>query len=379
MKRMTAHLASGESRYANAFTIQRQEILSADEVARVLSWAVTGVGWLLIALFVISVINAVLGLFTWTERLAERMYSLFIGTVSGIWTAIVDYIPDLLVIIVVIALMRLVLHVLKMVFDGIGTRRINIHGFYPEWAHTSYNLSRLLIYALTLVIIFPYLPGSSSPAFQGLSIFLGVLVSLGSTSAVANVVAGVVLTYTRAFRNGDRVKIDDTNGIVVERSMFVTRLETMKNEIVSIPNASVLGAHVVNYSAIAKSRGLILHTAVTIGYDVPWPKVHELMIAAAERTEGIEEEPAPFVLQTALGDFSVSYELNAATKSAHQMQRIYSALHANILDAFNEAGVEILSPVFEARRDGTTPAIAAVEPPPPDESPSGNDPKPVGG
>jgi len=261
------------------------------------------------------------------------------------------------VIIVVVLLARFVVHLLKLVFDGISARRISIPGFYPEWSRTSYNLVRVLVIALTLIIVFPYLPGSSSPAFQGVSIFLGVLLSLGSTSAVANVVAGIVITYTRAFRIGDRVKISNTEGDVIERSAFVTRIRTPKNVEVSIPNASVLSNHIINFSAQAKQAGLTLHTTVTIGYDVAWTKVHELLLQAAAATERIEKEPAPFVLQTALNDFYVEYELNATTREPGQKQRTYSDLHANILNAFTSAGIEILSPHYEARRDGSAPAL----------------------
>jgi len=199
---------------------------------------------------------------------------------------------------------------------------------------------------------FPYLPGSESPAFRGVSIFLGVLFSLGSTAAVANVVAGVILTYMRAFRIGDRVKISDTIGDVIEKTLLVTRVRTIKNEDITVPNAMVLGSHIINYSSSAKDRGLILHTTVTIGYDAPWRKVHELLIAAAHSTEHILKEPSPFILQTALDDFYVSYELNAYTNRPEIMAGIYSSLHQNIQDRFNESGVEIMSPHYAAFRDG---------------------------
>jgi len=182
---------------------------------------------------------------------------------------------------------------------------------------------------------------------------LGLLLSLGSTTAVANVVAGIVLTYTRAFSVGDRVTIDNTVGVVAERGMFVTRLENAKKEIISIPNSMTLTSHIINYSEQARGEGLILYTSVTIGYDVPWTKVHELLIGAALNTENIEAEPEPFVLQKSLDDYSVNYQLNATTKDAVGMPRTHSSLNANILDAFTNAGLEIMSPMFVATRDGT--------------------------
>jgi small-conductance mechanosensitive channel len=182
---------------------------------------------------------------------------------------------------------------------------------------------------------------------------------LGSTSAVANVVAGIVLTYMRAFKIGDRVTIDQTEGIVVERSLFVTRLRTRRNVEIAVPNSKVLSNPVVNYSAMARSKHLFIHTAVGIGYDVAWGRVHELLLAAARDTEGVADEPEPYVHQSELGDFAVVYELNVPINHPHKMAAITSALHANILDRFHDAGVEIMSPDYTALRRGNAPAIPA--------------------
>jgi small-conductance mechanosensitive channel len=210
-----------------------------------------------------------------------------------------------------------------------------------------------------MVVVFPYLPGGQSEAFKGVSIFLGVLLSLGSSSAVSNVLAGLVLTYMRPFHTGDRVKIADCAGDVLEKTLLVTRIRTIKNVEVVIPNAAILGTQILNYSALARSRGLILNTTVTIGYDAPWRTVHNLLIRAALRTEGVLTDPMPFVLETSLNDFHISYELNSYTDRANEMQDIYSRLHAAIQDSFNEAGVEIMSPTFYALRDGNSVTIPA--------------------
>jgi small-conductance mechanosensitive channel len=309
----------------------------------------------------ISFLNMAMGLFEWSRSLAGNLLELILTSVGFIVQQIIDYIPSLLVIVIVLLVVRFLLHVLGLVFKGIGNGRIKIPGFYSEWSGTSFNLLRMLVYALTLIIIFPYLPGSDSPAFQGLSLFLGLLLSLGSTTAVANVVAGIVLTYTRAFSVGDRVSVHNTVGVVVERGMFVTRLKNAKNEVISIPNSMTLTSHIINYSDQASDAGVILYTSVTIGYDVPWAKVHELLIGAALKTENIESEPEPFVLQKSLDDYSVNYQLNATTKDAIGMPRTHSNMNANILDAFNEAGLEIMSPMFMATRDGTERALASAE------------------
>jgi small-conductance mechanosensitive channel len=357
--RSLAEKVTSERRFA--LKIQSQVIVSNKDMANIIVWLIRSTGLLLAIVIAFSFLNVALGLFEWGRSLAGNILLLAFEAVGFVVQRVIDYIPSLLVIIVVLLIVRFILHVLRLVFKGIGNGRIQIPGFYSEWSYTSFNLLRVLIYALTLIVIFPYLPGSDSPAFQGLSLFVGLLLSLGSTTAIANVVAGIVLTYTRAFNIADRVSIDDTVGVVVERGSFVTRLENTKKEIISIPNSMTLTSHIINYSEQARGPGLILYTSVTIGYDVPWTKVHELLIGAALKTENIEADPEPFVLQKSLDDYSVNYQLNATTKDAVSMPRTHSNLNANILDEFNAAGIEIMSPMFVATRDGTEPTIPQSE------------------
>ena len=223
-------------------------------------------------------------------------------------------------------------------------------GFYPEWAEPTFKLALFLIIALALVVALPFLPGFGSPAFQGISVFLGVLLSLGSSAAVANIVARVILIYTRAFRVGDRIKINDAIGDIVEKSLFVTRIRTIKNVVITIPNGTVLTSQIINCSALAEDPNyyLILHTTVTLGYDLPWRKIHQVLIDAALATSHILAEPVPFILQTSLDDFYVSYEINAYTNQPTLMARIYSELHQNIQEKCNEADIEILSPHYRS-------------------------------
>ena len=310
--------------------------------------------------------------FHWTLRLAARIIVMFGQALAYLWQGFVGYLPNLLTIIFIVIVARYLIRLIGLVFEGIRSRRIYLKNFYPEWADTSFGLIKLMIYALTAVIIFPYLPGSSSPAFQGISIFVGVLVSLGSTTAVSNVIAGIVLTYTRAFQVGDQVEVADTRGRVVERSTFVTRIQTLKNVIVSIPNSMVLTNNIINYSKNMGQTGLLVHTGVTIGYDVPWQTVNKLLIAAAEKTEHISETPSPFVLQTSLDDNYVSYEVNGWTRKPEELPKIYSNLHANILDEFHGHNVEITSPAFRANRDAnasTIPEVIPREEPEPESEP----------
>lgn len=290
--------------------------------------------------------------FPWTEEMVSAFYSYLARPVRFVVYGFIDFLPNLIFIIVIIFITRYVIRVQKDIVDDIEAEKFIIKGFPKDWANTTQKIISLLIWAFALVLIYPHLPGSTSPAFRGVSIFIGALISFGSTSAVANIVAGVVITYMRPYQIGDRVRILNTIGDVVEKTLLVTRIRTIKNEDVTIPNANIINNHLINYSANVSRNGLLLHTSVTIGYDVPWGKVEQLLIKAASKSIHIEAEPTPFVLQTSLDDNYVSYEVNAYTKEAKKMALIYSDIHKNILDVFNDAGVEILSPQYIAARDG---------------------------
>ena len=205
-----------------------------------------------------------------------------------------------------------------------------------------------MVVIFALVVAYPYIPGSESAAFQGISILLGLIVSLGSSSIIANIIAGYSMAYRRPFKVGDPVKINDTVGEVIEIRVLVTRLRSLKNEEIVIPNTSILSGEVINYSTLADEKGLILHTSVGIGYETPWRQVEAMLKLVAGRTEGLLEQPVPFVLRKELGDFAVTHELNAYCNDPANMARIYSALHDNILDVFNEYGVAIMTPSYEA-------------------------------
>lgn len=271
----------------------------------------------------------------------------------------VGFLPSLFTIIVIVIIFKYSLKIIKFFFYEIKSENIKINGFYSDWALPTFNVIRLLMYAFMLVIIFPYLPGSDSPIFKGVSVFVGVLFSLGSSNAIANMVAGLVITYMRPFKIGDYIKIGDVSGEVIEKTALVTRIRTPKFEDITIPNATVLSSTSTNYSANTNqaTNGLLIHTTVTIGYDVPWKDIYAALIDAALKTEMTEKEPAPFVLQTSLDDFYVSYQINVYTKEPTKQPRIYSSLHQNIQDSFNAAGIEIMSPHYSALRDGNTTTI----------------------
>ncbi|MEM6592321.1 MAG: mechanosensitive ion channel domain-containing protein [Cyanobacteria bacterium P01_H01_bin.119] len=331
------------------------EIIPADRVADSLIelLRISRFGLFLALLLIYA--NLVLSFFPWTKRLSLEIFDYFRRAALTLGQNLVGYLPNLFFIFFIIVFTTYTLRLIKFTFAEVRRGSITIPGFYPEWARPTYNIIRFAIIAFAATIAFPYLPGSDTPAFQGISVFLGILFSLGSSGAVANFVAGIILTYSRAFVVGDRVKISETVGDVVEKTLLVTRVNTPKNVVVTIPNAMVLGSHIVNYSGSIRYENtppLVLHTTITLGYDVPWPKVHKALIEAAHRTEDVLTEPAPFVLQTSLDDFYVSYELNAYTDKPARIPRTYSGLHQNVQDALNESSIEILSPHYAAVRDG---------------------------
>lgn len=338
--------------------IQKFELLGADRIAQLAVGVVRLLRFGLVLLLLYSYTSLVLGFFPWTRSYSGLLLYYLLTPLRLIGASFVRSVPNILMIGVIFVVARFVIKFVHVLFTEIEKGNVTLPNFYADWAQPTYKILRTLILLLTAVAAFPYLPGASSPAFQGISIFLGVLVSLGSTSAVANMVAGVILIYMRAFRIGDRVRIADTEGDVMQKTLLVTRVLTVKNVEVTIANAMVLSSHIVNYSASAQGPGLILHTAVTIGYDTPWRTVHQLLIDAALACDGILHTPMPFVYQTALDEFYVRYEINAYTKQPNRMAQIYADLHALIQDKFNEQGVEIMSSHYTNVRDGnrtTTP------------------------
>lgn len=304
-----------------------------------------------------SYLILVLGFLPWTKPLGYLIQDYIHAHVRTIGIAFLNHLPDMLFLLLIALIAHFLLNLAFLIFSGIERGSILIFGLERELAMPMYRFTRILVITLSGAAMFPYIPGSKSAAFQGISVFVGALLTLGSTSVVANLIAGMVLTFLRPFRIGDRVRIGETIGDVMAKTDMVTRIRTTKNEEITIPNSLVLSSHVINYSALARSQGLILHTSVSIGYDTPWRQVHALLLEAASATPTILEEPAPFILQTALNDFFVTYELNAYTRLPNQMSAIYSELHQNIQDKFNEAGVEIMSPHYTNLRDGNTTTV----------------------
>jgi len=308
------------------------------------------------AWLVLGTLNFILSLFPWTYGIASQVFEMAVGPMKTFGAAFVRELPSLFFLVFVVVATIFALRGIRFFFTEIERKRIRIRGFYADWAVPTYNIVRVIVIAFALVFAFPYIPGSNSSAFKGMSIFVGVLVSLGSGGAMANMVSGIILIYMRPYAVGDRVQIGETVGDVVHRNLLTTRLRTTKNERVTIPNTSILSGQIINFTSKKRTKELILHTSITIGYDAPWETVHKLLLDAAAATEHVLEDPAPFVLQLGLHDFYVEYELNASTDEPREIPATYSALHQNIQTQFNQAGVEILSPHYRTLRKDAEPS-----------------------
>lgn len=327
--------------------IQSFRILQAEQLWAGLHGTIRTLRLLLVLVLLYLTAHFVLGLYPWTRSFAQRLFALLLGPLQTMGAAVVDAIPNLLFIAILIIVTRYLLKLVRLFFAGIEHGTVTLAGFDREWAWPTYRIVRLLVIAFAVIVAYPYIPGSGSAAFQGVSIFLGVIFSLGSTSVIANVIAGYTMTYRRAFKVGDRIKIDEHIGDVAERRLLVTRLRSPKNEEIVVPNSVILNSSVINYSTLARQGGLILHTTVGIGYETPWRQVEAMLLQAAERTPGLLKQPPPFVLQKSLGDFCVTYEINVYCDQPASMAALYTALHRNILDVFNEYGVQIMTPAYE--------------------------------
>ena len=314
---------------------------------------------LVLFLLLFNYATFVLRLFPWTRVFGESILGYFYQSLELVLSSIGQYLPNAFIIAIIIFITYYLIRLIKPFFTAIERGNLVIPGFYTDWAKPTYNLLLVIIIALAAIVAFPYLPGFDSPAFRGVSVFLGLLLSLGSTSAIANVIGGIILIYTRAFRIGDHIQVGEVIGDLIEKNFLVIRICTPTNKIITIPNSSLLSSNVINFSISSRelNRNLIIQTTITLGYDLPWRKAHKTLIEAALETEHILKEPAPFVLQTSLDNFYISYQLNAYTNQPNLMVIIYSELHQNIQDKCNEAGIEILSPSYTSLRDGNTTTI----------------------
>lgn len=351
-RRIFNYTEKHKDRLFKSIKINNYEFLTAEREQRVVIAAMKFLKLVLIIILFLIALPLIFSIFPTTEGITRKIIGMIWSPIQDILWEIVNYLPKVITIVIIVVLFKYLIRFFRFLAGEVESKALVIPGFYTDWAKPTFNIIRVLLYAFMFVLIFPYLPGSSSPVFRGVSVFLGVLLSLGSTSLIGNTVAGLVITYMRPYKVGDRIKMDDIVGDVVEKTLMTTRIRTIKNEEVTVPNSKILTGYTINYTTATLEKGLIIHTTVTIGYDAPWRKVHELLIAAANATEGVVKNPKPFVLQTSLDDFYVSYQINAYVKNASGLVKIKSDLHQNIQDEFNRGGVEIMSPHYRSERDG---------------------------
>ena len=327
------------------------QLVKAEQIWHALT-SILNFAWAVCLLVIVYFyLNYVLALFPWTRALGRSLLEIAVDPLRTMGLGLLGMVPKLVFLAILILVTRYLLRLIRLFFDGVANGTVTVGDFDPEWAWPTYRLVRMLVVVLAAVVAYPYVPGSGSEAFKGISLFVGIIFSLGSSSLIGNLIAGYSMTYRRAFRIGDLVRIGDHLGAVERTRMLVTHLRTPKNEEVVVPNSTILGAEVVNFSSMAKERGLILHTTVGIGYETPWRQVEAMLLEAARRTAGLRQEPAPFVLQKSLGDFCVTYEINVYCDTPRAMPALYSELHRNILDVFNEYGVQIMTPAYEGDPD----------------------------
>lgn len=325
-------------------------LLEDDHVLALLRRTMDLVVWALGLFSAYAWLTFVLTRFPYTAPWGEALGSYLVATVRDLFLGGLAAIPGLFTVVIIFFATRFITRLVGTFFSAVETGKVAVAWLHADTAQPTRRILSALLWLLALVVAYPYFPGSGSDVFKGISVFVGVVLSLGSSGVVSQGMSGLVLMYSRALKAGDYVRIGETEGTVVELGMLSTKVRTNKDEEVTLPNGVVVGMTTKNYSRLAADRGVVLYTSVTIRYDVPWRQVHAMLHEAASRTPGLRRDP-PFVLQTALSDWHVQYQLNVRLDEPHRRARILSELHASIQDVFYENGVDILSPHFEGNHE----------------------------
>ena len=333
------------------YTVNDYEILNKRRQGVLFLFLFRMLFYTVVFLQLLFTIPLLFSVFPETETFAYTILGYIWTPIKDILKSLADYLPNLFKIAVIIVCFHYLVKAIRYISNEISSRRLKINGFYADWAHPTYIILRVLLYSFMLVMIWPLLPSSDSEIFQGVSVFIGVIISLGSTSIIGNLMTGLVITYMRPFHVGDFIRIGEVEGFVLEKTVLVTRIRTRKNEVITIPNSNLMNSQTSNFTLAAENYGIIVHTKVTIGYDMQHDIIENLLLEAAKATTMIQKKPQPYVRVTALDDFYVEYEINAFTIHPDRLSDIYSNLHQNILDQFHQAGVEIMSPHIFAHRN----------------------------
>ncbi|MBQ8656759.1 MAG: mechanosensitive ion channel family protein [Prevotella sp.] len=332
-------------------TVKGYEVLNRHRLGLFFAYILTFVRIGIIFLQLLVSIPLLFSVFPETKAFAYKVFGYIWDPFTDIIFSVIGFLPNFFKIVVIVLCFRYLVKAFRYLANEVGSGNLKINGFYADWAEPTFLILRILCYSFMFVMIWPLLPSSDSEVFQGVSVFIGVIVSLGSSSIIGNVMAGMMMTYMRPFHIGDFIRYGDTEGFVIEKTVLVTRIRTRKNEIITIPNSNLMSSQTSNFTFAAKNYGVIVHTKVTIGYDMKWQLIRDLLLEAARQTPYIVKKPEPYVRITALDDFYVEYEINAYTHRPEALSEIYSELHQHILDSFHSNGVEIMSPHIMATRD----------------------------
>lgn len=343
-RRTVLRLPSLSGMFVNGIKIRSYQLFSHRHIISGLKQILNTLRLILMLLVSYLALTFIFSIFPYTKTWTHTLLDLIWQPVRQIAVAIIRYIPNLVTIVIIILVARFVARIVRFFSLEVEKGNLHIKGFHKEWARPTYNILRFLVYAFSFIVLFPFLPGSGSEAFKGVSVFLGILFSIGSSSAVSNTIAGLVITYMRPFQTGDWIKVSEVTGCVMEKNALVTRIRTIHNEDITLPNSTILANHTVNYSTACSHSGLIVSARAGIGYDTDPVKVQELLITAAKKTTGVDTSQEPFVFQKSLDNFCVLYELNAYTQRADLMFHIQSELHHNIQHVLKQAGIELLVP-----------------------------------
>ena len=334
---------NSEHRFLTSIRIRNYDFIKKPGIVKALVKLLAILRIVFLLFLLITIIPLIFDIFPSTQYLSKIIVQWISEPIKNVAIAIIGYLPHLFYIVIIAVITRYVLKILRFFALEIERGILKIKGFHPEWAHTTYVLARMMLWVLALVIMFPHLPGSDSDAFKGISVFLGVLISLGSSSAISNAIAGIVISYMRPFQVGDWIKSGEIIGAVIEKNALVTRLKTINNEDITIPNSAILSGATMNFTSIGKEIGLALNVQVKVRYDYSDNLVEELLIEAALKTNGISPKPHPYIFQISLSELNAVYELNAYTFHPENMYFIKSDLTKNIQSTFRQANIEIFS------------------------------------
>jgi len=341
----TEWLASTEHRLSDTLQlptalVQRTRLIyyvqRAVDLATIVVVLIIGYVWL----------TFVLRRFPYSRPWGDAIRDFLVDRIEWLANGLLRAIPGLATVVLIVIVVRIVQRLLNQLFLAVEQGQINIPALYPETAAPTRRIATTLLWLFALVVAYPFLPGSGTDAFKGVSVFVGLMVSLGSTGIVNQVMSGLTATYSRALRVGDYVTVGEIEGAVVHLGTLSTKIVTPRGDEVTIPNAVLVSKEVVNYSRNSNGTPVLVPTTVTIGYDAPWRQVESLLKLAASRTDGVRAEPAPLVVQSSLSDFYVEYTLFVCLTDPTRRRLVLGALRANIQDAFNEYGVQIMSPHY---------------------------------